>query len=961
MSSDEHGRNATYEGKLGQVERVLDRIIRLEGMGEKADDALLLRQHPELLPELGDRLKALRAIQDAQREAARRARPLESIRKPIEDGAEEDLAFLRRALTNYEILERVRYGGQGAVYRAQQLATKRVVAIKVLLDGPLATDRQRARFEREAELTSRLQHPNIVTLYEYGICRKRPFLALEYIEGLPINDFVLLHDLSPCQIVATWAKVCQAVHCAHQTGIIHRDLNPSNILVDERGEPHILDFGLAKDTRADNGSGRFSGTGQVVGTLPYLSPEQAGGLDGRVDVRSDVYALGVVLYELLTGSFPYTVDGDWSAVRDAIVSIEPLPLRQALKQASPDRLPDLDGVNRDLEMVLHKALSKDKDARYQSADALADDLERYVTGEAVAARAKHRLYALRKLLRRYRAEATFVAVTLLMLGVTMAAVSRAWLVARAQRDTARQATQVAYDLFEQVLDADEAIRPLAGGVAVRDEVLLRASSALPRLDELVEADDAFQSLRTRLAEKRGDIARLQGSRSDAADYYRLFVADALRAAADSASGAQLSDVGRAYGKLASVAGDPAPLYELGIAAAQEVLEHDAGDADARYHLSELHAAYGGYLLESMDYEHALEQYGRTLALSPLADNISLDNGPWAELVASTLSGRGQALVRLGAAQDGIAALEESVRIREAIVAYKSADTTARHRLVVAYVHLATLLRDADRIDEAQNLLRRAVALGELLHALDPGAAQWTRDLYAARHRLGVLCLETGDLKEARGAAEAAASLARELVAAHPDEDEARSTLAFALILQGRVHLSEGNLKQGQEAFAEAAAIRERLWQKKPSDDYRAKHVAEACVWLGIAARRAGEGFRAVAHYARAYEIRNTLCQRNPHVTEFALDLIETQINLSAAHISLDTAGGDRMASSLLDDAEILLEQLEQAGRLAGLERKHAIRLAAIVSNRELIAKRGRSRDAPSSAPAGANEPPERLP
>ncbi|HVZ93186.1 MAG TPA: serine/threonine-protein kinase, partial [Phycisphaerales bacterium] len=215
----------------------------------------------------------------------------------------------------YEITREIHRGGQGVVYQAIHKATTRKVAIKVMREGPFAGVRDKARFEREVEILAQLDHPNIVGILDSGEASGSFFFVMDYISGRSLDAHIGETDLTIDESLALFAKICDAVNAAHLRGVIHRDLKPGNIRVDGSGEPHILDFGLAKVA-----TGSISGeshphvmtvTGQFVGSLPWASPEQAAGAVGEIDLRTDVYSLGVILYQMLTGGrFPYRVIGN---------------------------------------------------------------------------------------------------------------------------------------------------------------------------------------------------------------------------------------------------------------------------------------------------------------------------------------------------------------------------------------------------------------------------------------------------------------------------------------------------------------------------------------------------------------------------------------------------------------------------------------------------------------------------
>ncbi len=414
------------EDKPAAIDTILREVTVSVRSGVGIDFKAIERGHPDLMPELGERLDRFQTIQAAARQA-RESPPGTGSSGAAASTFDQDIEFLRETLTRYDILERIHHGGQGVVYRAVQRSTKRTVALKVLLDGPLASERQRYRFEREVELISRLRHPQIVTAYDSGVVRGRQYFAMEFVDGLNIDDYVLLHRLSVRETIQLVQSVCEAISAAHQRGVIHRDIKPSNMLVDMDGLPYILDFGLAKDITgwcAGDSALSVSMDGRVVGTLPYLSPEQAAGLTDHVDVRSDIYSLGIVLFELITDCLPYPVEGDPRTVLDHIQSREPMGMRKALLEQNEDIRAAQ--VNDDLEKVVLKCLQKDKSRRYESAAALAADLGRWLKGEAVEAKAASRFYLLRKTVRRYRIHATIAATLLAILLTALVAVTMAW-------------------------------------------------------------------------------------------------------------------------------------------------------------------------------------------------------------------------------------------------------------------------------------------------------------------------------------------------------------------------------------------------------------------------------------------------------------------------------------------------------------------------------------------------------
>lgn len=285
-----------------------------------------------------------------------------------------------RYFGDYVLLGKIATGGMGVVYNARQVNLGRPVALKLILSPELATDVKVQRFRAEAEAAARLDHPNIVQVYEVGQYQGEHFISMRLVDGASLAEQI--HEgiwargggneaARQRKAAVLLAKAAWAVHHAHQRGVIHRDLKPGNILVDEHGEPNITDFGLAKVIEGDYD---LTISHEIIGTAAYMAPEQAAGKSRDVTTASDVYSLGAVFYELLTGSAPFQGKSQ-STIIQMVRDREP----QQPGLLNPD-------LNRDLETICRKCLAKEPERRYASARALAEDLERWLRAEPIHAR-----------------------------------------------------------------------------------------------------------------------------------------------------------------------------------------------------------------------------------------------------------------------------------------------------------------------------------------------------------------------------------------------------------------------------------------------------------------------------------------------------------------------------------------------------------------------------------------------
>ena len=351
----------------------------------------------------------------------------------IIDGSPE-AAGIPRKIGQYTIKREIARGGMGVVFEAVQDDPRRTVAIKVMKKG-IASDDTLRRFRYESQLLARLRHPGIAQVFEAGTHDDGgdtvPFFAMEYIPNAKtLTEYVQSKKLSVRDRLELFAKVCDAVHHGHQRGIIHRDLKPGNILVDSSGQPRIIDFGVARATDSDMATIQTE-VGQIIGSLQYMSPEQFDADPNDIDTRSDVYALGVVMYELMRGELPYDV-------RNSTI----IEAARVVQDTDPPRLSQTDASLRgDVETITFKALEKDRNQRYQSANGLRLDIERYLNGEPIAARPPSVSYQLKVFARRHKSM-VFAAAAVVAIFVGAAVVSTgAWI--RADRERGRAEAQTA--------------------------------------------------------------------------------------------------------------------------------------------------------------------------------------------------------------------------------------------------------------------------------------------------------------------------------------------------------------------------------------------------------------------------------------------------------------------------------------------------------------------------------------
>ncbi|HKD38138.1 MAG TPA: serine/threonine-protein kinase [Pirellulales bacterium] len=366
--------------------QVLDRYLEAIHSGDDAACAALLREHPEISPwtsQLGalDRLSVGQSNRDGVHRRDRNSPmmppgPQETTPWFGPDSSNNDVAIdksqiLGQTFGNYELLEEAGRGGMGVVFKARQRDLERVVALKMILSSRLASDDEVRRFHQEAKAAAGLRHPNVVGIHEVGQVHGQHYFTMDFVAGRSLAKLSEAGPMEPDRAARLMATVASAVEYLHSHGIVHRDLKPSNILLDDRDEPMVTDFGLAK---VFQGNSEQTRTGAILGTPSYMAPEQARGNSAEISPRTDVYSLGAVLYELLTGRPPFREENQLDTILQVLEGEPTLPHR-----LNP-RIP------LELERIVLRAIEKLPANRYESAAALANDLEHYLRHEPLETR-----------------------------------------------------------------------------------------------------------------------------------------------------------------------------------------------------------------------------------------------------------------------------------------------------------------------------------------------------------------------------------------------------------------------------------------------------------------------------------------------------------------------------------------------------------------------------------------------
>lgn len=740
---------------------------------------------------------------------------------------------------HYKIVRRIGEGGMGTVYEAEQERPRRTVALKVIRAG-YATPAHLRRFEQESQALGRLQHPGIAQIYEAGTAETnlgpQPFFAMEYVRGPRLMEYANSAHLNTKQRLELAAKIADAVQHAHERGIIHRDLKPGNILVNEAGQPKILDFGVARVTDSDFQATRQTDMGQLIGTIPYMSPEQITADPEALDTRSDVYALGVILYELLAGKLPY--DLARKSLADAA---------RMIREDDPTPLSSISRSYRgDIETIIGKSLEKEKERRYSSAFELAADLRRHLSDEPIFARPPSATYQLAKFARRNRAVVVGIAAVMVVLaaGATASTIlairaTRAQKLAEERRVQTEQARAVAVTREKEA----EAARVLAEQRQVEAEASKKAAD-VARIAEAAQRQAAERSAEQAKEEKARAEHNFGLARDSVEKYFiQVSLSPELKT----------QNLEKLRRNLLLTARD---FYQQ---FANEKSEDTFVKADFARALSTL----GTIDLTLGESKQALEVLERARTLQ----ETSLRQQPGNNIIQTNLfltyQALGQVYENTGEYAKAEALDRDAISVAQNQVEKQPDNTEDTVNLATAMENLGKLLGRLNRTDDAIALTKKGMLLREGLMKKYPGQEEYANGLMIADVNMVSYFGPIGKIRDALPYAEQAVEMGDRMYAAHPEDPDTANRLGVAYNNLGGVYRMIEREADSKKAHRRALEIRDKLAREHPAIVDYSIYLSGSYINLGELAESDGHPSEAIDWLNKGEQTLQGVLEKEP--------------------------------------------------------------------------------------------------
>jgi eukaryotic-like serine/threonine-protein kinase len=746
----------------------------------------------------------------------------------------------------YKIRERLGEGGMGVVYVAEQTQpVQRRVALKVI-KADMSSDRLLVRFEAERQALALMDHPNIAKVFDAGVDAPQaqgrtslgfapslgvPYFVMELIKGVPITKYSDDAKLTPKQRLELFIPVCQAVQHAHQKGIIHRDLKPSNVIVglyDGRPVPKVIDFGVAKATGTKlTDKSVYTEVGSIVGTLEYMSPEQAEFNNLDIDTRSDIYALGVLLYELLTGTVPFSrkelQSHGFAEMLRIIKEVEPqkpstrlsgsgsLPSLAACRHTEPKKLSRL--FRGELDWMVMKALEKDRSRRYETANGFAMDIQRYLADEPVLAGPPSATYRMKKFVKRNKAQVVAAGLVLLTLlggigGTTIGLIE------------AKRQERIAFDLF------------IAKEIARQTEAEQR---------QIAEANEA-KAIAAAVAERQAKVRETEQRAK--AEKARDRTRDVLDAMTSSATGDSLSTQ-------KEISKDQKKFLTEVLTYYWEFAGEKADDEQSRARTANAAYRVGGieYRLGRTEQGIAALKMARDGYRTLAADFPAVP--AYRSELARSHNNLGVLLYALGKRAEAEEQYRQALAVFEKLAADFPTVPAYRRDLAGSHNNLGALLADLRKRAEAEEQYRQALAVFEKLAADFPTVPEYRQDLAMSHNNLGILVYGLGKRAEAEAQFREALAIREKLAADFPTVPDYRQGLATSHNNLGPLLYELGKRTEAEEQFRKALAIQEKLAADFPTVPAYQIDLGRSYGNYGLLVRDGGRAGESLGWYEKA--------------------------------------------------------------------------------------------------------------